>query len=254
MIFKINYFEVLESTNSYLKNIISSGHDNNDGVVIIADRQLAGVGKLGRKWQSDKGNLFFSLALKQGNIFDNLKDIGIISLLCSSAVKETIKIFLGDNYNIKCKWPNDILISGEKISGILLEIVYNKSGDMYLVIGIGVNIISSPDINNYKTTYINKYISNKISSMDFANILMECLDKMFISFKENPKNIILQWKNSAYLLGEEIKLKLGYKILKGIFLGVNDNGYLLLKSEDKINTITAGEVFNINTRPKNLTN
>ena len=144
-------FNKVKSTNDTAIRLIKSGIERG---VVLADIQTKGKGQRGNKWISKKGNLFISIFFKVNSKL-SLKKITSINL---SILKKVISSQIKKNIYIKL--PNDILIYKKKVSGILQEIMY-KNNNKYLIVGIGINIISSPNIINYPTTYLNKYRKKK---------------------------------------------------------------------------------------------
>ena len=167
---KFNYKKI-KSTNDTAIRLIASGIE---GGVVTADIQTKGKGQRGNKWISKKGNLFISIFF-QINSKLSLKKITTDNL---SILKKIISSQITGKIHIKL--PNDILIYKKKVSGILQEIMY-KNNKKYLIVGIGVNIISSPNIINYPTTYLNKYRKKKINKIKMIN-------KIKINFENKYKN------------------------------------------------------------------
>lgn len=134
----IKHFEELESTNDYALLLIDVGEVSSD-MAIISDIQTKGRGRLnGRTWKSPSGNFYCSYVV-------NLEDLGIeesrTGLLLFASMKSLMNFLnnLTNSKDIQLKFPNDILINNKKISGVLIEIVWP-----YAIIGIGLNLISSP--------------------------------------------------------------------------------------------------------------
>ena len=145
-------FNKVKSTNDTAIRLIRSGIDSG---IILTDVQTKGKGQRGNKWISKKGNLFISIFFKLNSEL-SLKKITNINL---SILKKIISSQITGKIYIKL--PNDILIYKKKVSGILQEIMY-KNNNRYLICGIGINIIGSPNIINYPTTYLNKYSKKKL--------------------------------------------------------------------------------------------
>ena len=164
-------FKKVKSTNNTAIRLIKSGI--NSGLV-STNIQTKGKGQRGNKWISKKGNLFISIFFKINRNL-SLKKITIINL---SILKKIISSQITEKIHIKL--PNDILIYKKKVSGILQEIMY-KNNNKYLIVGIGINIISSPNIINYPTTYLNKYRIKKINKISMINIIK-------INFEKKYKN------------------------------------------------------------------
>ena len=167
---KFNYKKI-KSTNDTAIRLITSGIE---GGVVTADIQTKGKGQRGNKWISKKGNLFISIFFKVNSKL-SLKKITSTNLLI---LKKIISSQIRGKIHIKL--PNDILIYKKKVSGILQEIMY-KNNNKYLIAGIGINIVSSPIITNYPTTYLNKYSKKKINKIIIVN-------KIKLNFEKKYKN------------------------------------------------------------------
>ena len=152
-------FKKIKSTNDTAIRLIKKGEKSG---IISADTQTKGKGQRGNRWISKKGNLFITIFFNISNQI-SLKKLTSINL---SILKKIIikKI----NVKTEIKLPNDILIYKKKVCGILQEIVF-KNNLKYLIVGVGINIISSPDIKNYPTTYLNKYSKKKINKIRMIN-------------------------------------------------------------------------------------
>ncbi len=166
MIFKKFYYKKVNSTNDLaikkIKNGITKG-------IVIADYQKKGRGQHGKKWLSFKGNLFITIFFKlKENI--NIKKITILN--CKIIKKTLIKYI---KKTISIKPPNDLLINKKKICGILQEIKFNNKSK-FIVIGIGINLIKSPEIKNYPTTNIFKETGFKVKKYD----LIKNIEKNYI--------------------------------------------------------------------------
>jgi len=164
-------FKKVKSTNNTAIRLIRRGIDSG---IVSADVQTKGKGQRGNKWISKKGNLFISIFFKVNSKL-SLKKITTINL---SIVKKIISSQIVGKIYIKL--PNDILIYKKKVSGILQEIMY-KNNNKYLIVGIGINVISSPNIRNYPTTYLNKYSKKKINKIRILN-------KIKLNFEKKYKN------------------------------------------------------------------
>ena len=164
-------FKKIKSTNDTAIRLINRGVDSG---VVTTDIQTKGKGQRGNKWISKKGNLFISIFF-QINSKLSLKKITTDNL---SILKKIISSQITGKIHIKL--PNDILIYKKKVSGILQEIMY-KNNNKYLIVGIGINIISSPNIINYPTTYLNKYRKKKINKIRMINNIK-------INFENKYKN------------------------------------------------------------------
>ena len=159
-------YKKVTSTNDIAMQKIRQGYKSG---VIISDKQTRGRGQHGKKWVSKKGNLFISV------FFIINKKIQISRLVISNLriIKKILSKYIKSK--IKIKKPNDITVNKKKICGILNEtLFYNNL--KFLVIGIGINIVSSPSLRDYPTTYLNKATYKKVSKTKLLNKIIKAFD------------------------------------------------------------------------------
>ena len=148
MKFKIFKFQSVTSTNDKALNLIKE--EKKESGYVYAEEQTKGRGTHGRKWISDEGNLFGSLFFPLEDNYPAFHEFSIINPLILSSVIGNYC----EKQNISFKWPNDVLVKGRKICGILQELI-SSGNKKFLIIGIGINIVSNPNINNgYHATNI----------------------------------------------------------------------------------------------------
>ena len=224
-------FTKIESTNDFARSLINE-HKIFKGIV-IADEQTKGRGRYGNKWNSPKGNLYFTVFFPI--LRSNLKKIQFL-------VQLQIRNIL-NNYNIKnvsLKWPNDLYINNKKVCGILQESIV--LGKLFLIIGIGINVKSSPKIKKYPTTYINKETKKKIILTELVDKLKKAFVSKIIDKKYSFKKIVKDWNKYAFNRNKFINFKLNNKIYKGIFRGINNNGALILEHNNQKDYFTHGSL------------
>ena len=154
MKFKVKKFKSVKSTNDVALRLIKKGITN--PTIVLSNTQTKGRGTRGKKWISKKGNLFLTVFFK----FDPKKiKFQEYAILNAYLVKKVISKFISKKISIK--WPNDIIIEKKKVCGILQEVVSYKE-KQFLIIGLGLNIQSSPNLYNLKTTFLKKYTKNKL--------------------------------------------------------------------------------------------
>jgi len=175
MKFRILRFKKLRSTNDTAIRMVKSS--NLKCGMIIAESQSNGRGQYGRKWISLKGNLFVSFFYNLENM--DLTITKITKLNCILVKKLISKYY---KKRIVYKKPNDLLIKGKKICGILQEII-NKQNQKFLILGIGINLIKNPIISNYPTTNLNDLINKKISKRNIEIQLKKIFEKNLEIYK-----------------------------------------------------------------------
>ena len=179
MKFKVFRFKKVKSTNNTAIRIIRNSKLENG--MIISELQSDGRGQYGRRWISEKGNLFVSLFYIQNNLYLTLKQLTKIN---SFLVKKLLAKYYKKKINFKK--PNDLLIKKKKICGILQETI-NKLDKKYLIVGIGINLIKSPNINNYPTTNLYDLIKKKISKKKVEMDLKQIFENKFKSLINKKK-------------------------------------------------------------------
>jgi BirA family biotin operon repressor/biotin-[acetyl-CoA-carboxylase] ligase len=226
--FTINHYSELASTNDSALELIKNSQAAQNQV-ILADLQTGGKGRLGRNWVSPKGNLYFSLILKAHKNLENSN----LSFVAASALGEALNL-----ENVNYKWPNDILLSEQKIAGILLE----KDGD-FIVLGIGVNLISNPDQTNYPASNL-KDSGIVLEKIDLLKNFLDkfvILQQKWLDFGFLPiRNL---WLAKAFNLEKEINVNLPNQSLKGVFKDLDQNGNLILNVNNQNLSIASGEIF-----------
>ena len=217
--FDFYFLDEVDSTMSKIKN-----YNSENNICLMANKQTGGVGRRGAKWISPKGNVYISLLLK--NILD-VKNHFFNTAYTSNIICDVIERIC--NVETKIKWPNDILIKDKKVCGIISEI-FNKNNEIFINTGFGINIISSPVVNNYETTYVNEYVQNIDNTTFVYNLMNEYI--INLSLLKNHSNIIVEkYKLRLKYLKQNIKIKFENNHIKeGIFYDLNYDGSIIFKT------------------------
>ena len=177
MKFKLFSYEEVDSTNNIAMNLIKTKNYNNG--FIVASSQKKGRGRRGRKWISKKGNLFTSIFFHLKNNYPTVEQFTLINALINFDI---IKKYCGRK-KISYKPPNDIYINKKKVCGILQEVV-TKNKNKYLIVGIGINLITSPKLKKYFSTSIYKETNKKPKLIKLVKEII----KKYENFFKNIKN------------------------------------------------------------------
>lgn len=234
------YCEEIDSTNTYLLD--KTNKNNSDGTVVFSEKQTEGRGRKNRVWYSAKEqNLNFSILLTNKKYFG--KNLNLINLASSLAVSQAIENLF--QLNTELKWPNDVLIKGKKVCGILLEASSHGSKIERIVIGIGINVnqtMFQGDFNLPPTSIkieSNESVERERLLAEVLNVFEELLEKTLTK----PEDILREWKARCRMIGEKISITENEKTKYGIFDDIDDDGFLLLKlKDDKIEKIHMGDV------------
>lgn len=209
-----------------------------EGTVIVADEQTAGKGRLKRIWLSPKGNIALSVIL-----YPDVAYLPSLIMIASLAVVHCIEAVTGLKSQIK--WPNDVLINGRKVCGILIE--SDVKGNMvdYAIIGIGVNInlrlSDFPDILSTATS-LSHELGREVSRLDVIRQLLVEIERLYLTLQTGG-SIYEEWRDSLVMLGRRVGVKSGRTIYEGVAESVTTDGSLLLRRSDgSLTKIVAGDV------------
>ena len=229
------------STNDYVKkNIEKLEHLT----FVYSDRQTTGRGRLERKWVDfGDDNLFLTIVIKPENC-----DISNISNL-TQYLSVTLAMLLEDEFALspKIKWPNDVLINGKKVAGILAEGTTHGSTFIGLALGIGVNLNTSADklaIIDKPATSIFNETGHHINKELFLEILYNKFCLLYDKYIENGFPLIKEdYIQRAMFIGKEITVNILGKLHTGVAEGITDEGSIILKEDDKYNTYFIGDIL-----------
>jgi BirA family biotin operon repressor/biotin-[acetyl-CoA-carboxylase] ligase len=209
-----------------------------EGTVIVAGEQTAGRGRLGRSWISPGGNVALSIIL-----YPRRGHLSSLIMLASLAVVRCIKAVTGLKADIK--WPNDILINGRKVCGILIENDVQKDTVNYSILGIGVNVnlefTDFPEIQSIATS-LSQELGKEVSRLSVVRRLLLEIEKLYLALKAG-ESIYEEWRDSLVTLGKRVRVTAGETVSEGIAESVDRDGSLLLRHSDGgLTRIIAGEV------------
>jgi BirA family transcriptional regulator, biotin operon repressor / biotin---[acetyl-CoA-carboxylase] ligase len=239
----LKYLEQVDSTNLYAKRIAESGFI--DGTVIVADEQQKGKGRLGRAWVSPKGKgIWMTIMLKPKiNPADAAKVTLIAACAVCKAIEEICEIYP------KIKWPNDIVLNGKKLCGILTEMSAEQDEIIYLIVGIGINVNLElqdfPEDLQAIATSIRIQKGTSVIRKDLAAALINNFESYYKVFTETGsiKSFIQEYKEKSAVLGKEVRVTSSSLQLTGTVIDISHEGQLLLKQDDgSIREIISGEV------------
>jgi BirA family transcriptional regulator, biotin operon repressor / biotin---[acetyl-CoA-carboxylase] ligase len=228
--FRFRRYEVVDSTNSKALEAARDGEEN--GLWIVARHQTAGRGSRGRTWIGQDGNLFSSLLLVEPA---EVGILGELTFVFALAVRDTLfELFLerGLQAAIFLKWPNDVLVDGEKISGILLE-SHEIARRRILIAGIGINCAGHPENVTWPATDLRASGVEITSDALFVRLSGHVARRLMIWDRgKGFAGIRSEWLASAVGVGEAIRAQLPGGTFEGIFEDIDDAGKLLLRTEN----------------------
>lgn len=237
---EIIYFNSIDSTNNYAKEI---AFEKTEGTVITAEEQTSGKGRLGRDWSSPaKKGIYFSIILKPTLA---PSQVAKLTLIGAAAVHLGLKDI---DIDTNIKWPNDIVIDGKKVSGILTEMSCELNIINYIVIGIGINAnLDEDDLLDElkeKATSLKIATGKSIRRNQLLASVLNHFEKLYDSFMENldlEETIKICRKNSA-LIGKEVRIIRDGGTRYGRAIDINNEGELLMQFREGAERIYSGEV------------
>lgn len=233
---KILFFEDIDSTNNKAKKI---AFDEDEGTVVISEMQKTGRGRRGREWHSPKGGIYVSFVLKP-NIPPEMAPQ--MTLLTSLALVETIAS-MDETLDAKIKWPNDILINGKKLSGILTELSSDVEKINYIVVGVGVNLNTEIDALPENGTSLKEELNQDVSTKLFLKSFLERFDLIYQDYKDGKVNeIIGRWKNNSDTLGKKVNIVGIKENYTGFAKDIDSNGALILETDGGEVKVYSGDV------------
>jgi BirA family transcriptional regulator, biotin operon repressor / biotin---[acetyl-CoA-carboxylase] ligase len=233
--FTVWHHDRIGSTNDEARRLANEGAPH--GTTVHADEQTAGRGRMAHRWFSPPGNLYLSVLLRTGLPATRNAELSFVTAL---AVADTVEALLPRQTRTMLKWPNDVLVSGGKIAGILLEMA-----DDAAIVGIGLNVLQAPSNAAYKTTTI--VANGGIASVDGArDILLERLGRHLADWQDQGFTPIRErWLDRSYPIGAAIRANAGGQPYAGHFAGLDVDGALLLDTPQGRQRLVAGEVVAI---------
>ena len=213
---------------------------------ILAEQQTAARGRRGRTWANPRGNLAATLIMHPGGPLDQS---ALRSFVASLALYDALIAVTGRGAGLALKWPNDVLLNGGKLAGILLESAGQAGEAAYLAIGIGVNLVSAPDPGEVEDTAVRpvSVLSESgvaVNADDFLTELAAAYaghENRFVTFGFDP--VRRAWLDRAARLGEVITARAGTAETTGTFETVDVQGNLVLRTAKGRVSIPAAEIY-----------
>lgn len=235
---RLQVYDSLDSTNIRALECARSGETG--PLWIVARQQTAGRGRRGRRWISEPGNLYASLLLSQPSPSERAPELCFVAAL---AVSDAIAAVADDlTTRVALKWPNDVLLDGRKVAGILIE---GEGSPLSAVIGIGVNCTHHPHETSYPATSLRAADVLSTPAALFA-ILSGALLRRLAQWSHGNEfaAIRTEWLARAARLGEAVSVVVADRAITGIFETIDEAGYMMLRLDNgSIERIAAGDVL-----------
>jgi BirA family biotin operon repressor/biotin-[acetyl-CoA-carboxylase] ligase len=243
-----NLIKLLEvdSTNSFLKRLVSNSEPLAEGTVIMADNQYAGRGQHGNVWHAAPGlNLTFSLLLKP--VFLDVSHQFFLNMAISVALSRALSTVIhGD---IKVKWPNDLYYKNQKVGGILIENIISGKSFKACIVGVGINVNQKdfhPNLRE-KAISICEILQQDVNLIMLLAEICSQIESGYLMLRTNRyKNLKLHYLQSLYKLNETLIYKHGEEVKQGVIIDVTNQGLLVVQIAEKAHHYNFKEIEFLN--------
>jgi BirA family biotin operon repressor/biotin-[acetyl-CoA-carboxylase] ligase len=233
---RVVYYPSLTSTMEVARREAQQGAA--EGTTIVADEQSAGRGRMKRAWLSPEGSIALSVI-----IYPSVAHLPSLVMLASLAVVHSIEAVTGLEAQIK--WPNDVLIKGKKVCGILIESEVRRNMVNYAIVGLGLNVnlrlTDFPDILPIATS-LSDELGRKVSRLELIRQLLVEMERLYLALPTG-ESIYVEWRDRLVTLGQKVNVTWGETSYEGIAESVARDGSLMLRRSDgSLTRILAGDV------------
>jgi len=230
---KVVHLDSTGSTNTVARQLAEQGTE--EGTVIVAETQSHGKGRLGRQWVTRPGGAWLSVILKPAI---DPAHAASITLLAAVSVAKALR---EGGVEAVIKWPNDVLVNGKKICGILTEMSAETDAVNFIVLGIGVNL--NNDVPLGTATTLKTELGQKVDRVKFVQGLLESLEEDYLTFREQGFTPILwSWRRYSDTLGRPVEVTYQGEIIRGVAQDIADDGALIVKTQDgTVRKIVSGD-------------
>lgn len=232
---RVVYLPLAASTMDVAKDLARKGCP--EFTLVIAGRQSEGRGRLRRAWSSEEGGLYFTMVLRP-----------LIPVLWSSRVNFlaslTLVRILREDYGVEAgvKWPNDILVRGRKLCGLLSEMEAESEQVKFINIGMGINVNNRPPRVEPPPTSLKQLLGRRVSRRELLSRFLDVLEERMRS--EAWDAVIADWKKHSITMNRPVRIVTAKEELSGVAVDLDENGGLLLQAPDgSIRTIIYGDCF-----------
>ena len=244
---RLHYFQEIGSTNTRARELADRGAD--EGEIVIAETQSHGRGRLGRRWESPPfTNLYLSFILRPKL---SPRHAPQITLAAAVALVETVGFFLPRPPSIK--WPNDILVDGKKLAGILTEAACDAERVDFVVLGVGLNVnysvVAMPEELRQRATSMADVTGANVSRESVLARLIQDMDRCYGELEVSGFEALRpRWEERFALRGRRIQVELGDQRVRGVAHGIDREGALIVEDEHgQRRSVVAGDVIPLET-------
>ena len=236
---RLSQYETLESTSDLCIALARAGEP--DGLAVLARRQTKGRGSRGRSWESPPGNLYLSVLLRP---VGDAGEAGRWALLAGIALAEALEHRLADRAALRLKWPNDVLLAGRKLAGILIDSAVREGGRLdWLVIGMGANLARAPSVPGGHAIALAEAGVVATPEAVSGRLLERLRHWQRVRLVEGFATLRAAWLARAHPVGTALTVRYAGQVLAGTFAGLDEDGGLLLQEAGGVRRLPTAEIL-----------
>ncbi|HVP22647.1 MAG TPA: biotin--[acetyl-CoA-carboxylase] ligase [Conexivisphaerales archaeon] len=238
---RVLYREQADSTQDMARKAAEGGCE--DGTLVVAETQTSGRGRLGRRWDSDRGGLWFTVVIRPRG---PPSVVQVYSYMASLSVREAVAELVPERPWLK--WPNDVFIGGRKLSGVLTEVAASTDEVRYVLVGVGLNV------NNPVGSVGEAYSATSVKEaagrfVDRNDLLASVLSRMNTRYeqceRDGPAAVIGAYRRSCSTIGKKVRVAYGDGSMEGLAVGIDETGALEVRSGGRLTKVHSGDVTHL---------
>lgn len=232
---KVHYFDEVGSTMDVARELARKGAEA--GTVVVAEQQGKGKGRLGRSWLSPRGGIYFSLVLRPPI---SPVHAAKMMLMASVAVAQAIRKELG--LPAELKWPNDVLISGRKVCGILAEMAAEADAVTFVVLGIGINV--NAPVAEERATSLHEELGRDVSRSRLLDCILDEIERL--EGVLGSGEVLERWKSLSATIGRRVRIVGPEGEIEGQAVDIERGGELMVRESDgSLRPVVTGDCFHV---------
>lgn len=236
-IWDVRRFEELDSTNRYLLDLARQGAP--ERVVVVADHQTAGKGRLGRTWEAPAGSALLMSVLFRPSLPP--ERLHLVTIAVALAAADATAAVAG--FRPSLKWPNDLVVDDRKLAGILAEVPEPGA----VVVGLGLNLtwLDPPVGLEQSAVAVNQVIGRVVDRDAVLDAVLGRLDQHYRSLSVDSERLVAAYRDACSTIGRHVRVDLGSGAFRGLAVDVTIDGHLVVDDGSVLRTVSAGDVVHV---------
>jgi BirA family biotin operon repressor/biotin-[acetyl-CoA-carboxylase] ligase len=240
----VRWFSELGSTNTWLLEAAESGVP--EGTVVVADRQSAGRGRLGRRWESAPGSGLLTSLLFRPRL--EAHDLFSVAALGTLAARDAIDVTAGVEAGVK--WPNDLVVDGAKVAGVLSETRGVGTAELAVVVGIGINVrwpMPGRDATEFNATCLDAVAGRRVDREGLLEALLEAVEarRPMLDDARGRVALIGELESRTVTIGRPVRVELGEESFSGTAVSLDEMGHLVVDTDAGRRVVSAADVVHL---------